>query len=114
MDDDKIEISGYEEGTRLRRSSRFVIGTLKIQIHLNLPIFCCILSIYQLLAKAKYLIFNLGQKLVKMPIHQPRKKQKMQPLPKPLLCLQKSRKIDMRESHYMSTAIHQIQQNQKR
>ena len=48
MDDDKIEISGYEEGTRLRRSSRFVIGTLKIQIHLNLPIF----NIYQLLAKA--------------------------------------------------------------
>ena len=111
MDDDKIEISGYEEGTRLRRSSRFVIGTLKIQIHLNLPI---LLSIYQLLAKAKYLIFNLGQKLVKMPIHQHRKKQKMQPLPKPLLCLQKSRKIDMRESHYMSTANHQIQQNQKR
>ena len=39
MDDDKIEISGYEEGTRLRRSSRFVIGTLKIKIPLNLPIF---------------------------------------------------------------------------
>ena len=39
MDDDKIEISGYEEGTRLRRSSRFVIGTFKIQIHLNLTIF---------------------------------------------------------------------------
>ena len=38
MDDDKIELSGYEEGTRLRRSSRFVIGTLKIQIHLNLSI----------------------------------------------------------------------------
>ena len=31
MDDDKIELSGYEEGTRLRRSSRFVIGTLKVQ-----------------------------------------------------------------------------------
>ena len=107
MDDDKIEISGYEEGTRLRRSSRFVIGTLKIQIHF-------ILNIHQLLAKAKCLIFNLGQKLVKMPIHQHRKKQKMQLLPNPLLCLQKNRKIDMRESHYMSTAIHQIQQNQKR
>ena len=112
MDDDKIEISGHEEGTRLRRSSRFVIGTLKIQIHLNLPIF--LPNIYQLLAKAKCLIFNLGQKLVKMPIHQHRKKQKMQLLPNPLLCLQKNRKIDMRESHYMSTAIHQIQQNQKR
>ena len=35
MDDDKIEISGYEEGTRLRRSSRFVIDTLKIQIQYN-------------------------------------------------------------------------------
>ena len=110
MDDDKIEISGYEEGTRLRRSSRFVIGTLKIHIHFNLPIF----NIYQLLAKAKCLIFNLGQKLVKMPIHLHRKKQKMQLLPNPLLCLQKNRKIDMQESHYMSTAIHQIQLNQKR
>ena len=109
MDDDKIEISGYEEGTRLRRSSRYVIGTLKIQIHMNF-----IPNIYQLLAKAKCLIFNLGQKLVKMPIHLHRKKQKMQLLPNPLLCLQKNRKIDMRESHYMSTAIHQIQQNQKR
>ena len=67
MDDDKIEISGYEEGTRLRRSSRFVIDTLKIQIQYNF-------NIYQLLTKAKCLIFNLEQKLVKMSIHQHQKK----------------------------------------